>query len=180
MVRSDRERDPATWAADINVSPLVADGGHPAYAADDQRHLAPPKAAFELVERHGQFDPVIGAAEDGTPAPASLAEVRQAYEIARQEKGSLDDPDAPDAELVEIAADPLHPAQRYVIRHDAQLEIPYLPDPLAEGVVLFGLPGTADPYGYRSRPIPGTAPGRFGSGWSQATDRRPGMRRPGC
>jgi hypothetical protein len=102
----------------------VTAGGHPPYEAVDERHVAPPKAALDMVERHGLLDAAIGS--DGQPPDADRqAAMAAAYEIARREKGSLADSE---------------PA--------AQLTLPYLPDPLATGAFFFGLPGQppAEPF----------------------------------
>ena len=124
----------------------AAGEGHPGYRPHDDRHVAAPKAAFDLVERHGLFDPVVGSTGE-PPDPTRQAEIRAAYAIAIREKGSFDDPSLPGAEVVTIteaqsrsdgtAEDP----QRYVVHTAEQLELPYLPDPLATGALLFGLPG---------------------------------------
>jgi hypothetical protein len=147
VIRSNGD-DPDAWAAGFNAEHEA--GGpnpHPAYAGHDDRHLAPPKASFELAERHGVFDAVIGA--DGQPDAARLAAIADAYQVARREKGSFDDPDVPGAELVPIphppaaAGEPDRSDQWYVVHGEEQLELPYLPDPLCGGAVFFGLPGAA-------------------------------------
>jgi hypothetical protein len=118
VVRSNGTLSPNEYAA-AAVTDLPA--GHPGYVGHEDRHVAAPKAALELVERHGLLDAVIGS--DGSPPDsARRAAVAAAYEVARREKGSLKD---------------IHP--------EDQLELPYLPDPLAVGALFLGLPGTADP-----------------------------------
>lgn len=142
VVRSTAGLDPAGYAAAV-ADELLARGLEP-YRDHDDRHLAPPKASFETAERHGMFDPVM--ASDGTPPSAEqLAQIREAYAIARREKGTYDDPGAPGARTVAIPADTGdRPPGRYVVWETDSLELPYLPDPLAEGVLFFGLPGTPD------------------------------------
>ena len=143
VVRSDVGRDPEAYAADFNAEFPE----HPGYAPVDVRHLAPPKASFDLAEKHGMFDLAIGS--DGTPPSAEqVATIAGAYEVARREKGSFDDPDAPGAEVVEIATPDGAPGGRYVLHAVDRLELPYLPDPLAVGVLFWGLPGTppGEPY----------------------------------
>ena len=79
-----------------------------------------------MVETHGLLNEVFGS--DGQPPDdARRAAIRAAYELARREKGSLET-GAPDDSQRD-----LHPEE--------QLALPYLPDPLAAGVVFFGLPG---------------------------------------
>lgn len=142
--------DPAAWAAAVAAGqgPLI-ESPHVPYEGRDERHVAPPKASFELAERHGMFDLVIGPGRN--PDPARLAQVAEAYELARREKGTYDDPEAPGAEVVLILHPLAHPGeparseQRYVVNRTPQLDLPYLPDPLAEGAVFFGLPGAVPP-----------------------------------
>ena len=140
VIRSNRGLEPGAYAAWFNALPEVLEEGHDPYSGFDDRHLAPPKTSYEMAEKHGAFDPVMGADPLLPPDPAVLADIRAAYELARREKGSFDDPSVPGAEVVEIDAGHEHP-QRYVIHHADQLELPYLPDPLATGVVLLGVPG---------------------------------------
>jgi hypothetical protein len=126
VVRSNFSQSPEAYAAAFNASPIVTVEGHAEYGAVDERHVAPPKASLRTVETHGLLDDVIGS--DGQPPDAARrAAIRAAYELARREKGSLE---------TGAAGDPqrdVHP--------EAQLELPYLPDPFARGAVFFGLPG---------------------------------------
>ena len=140
VVRSDVGLDASGYAAAI--ADEIAGLGLEPYRDHDDRHIAPPKASFETAERHGMFD--LAMSSDGTPpTPEQVAAVREAYEVARREKGTFDDPDAPGVRVVEIpsgAED--RPPGRYVVWDTPDVELPYLPDPLAEGVIFFGLPGT--------------------------------------
>jgi hypothetical protein len=142
VVRSDVDQDAAGYAAAI-VDELAALGLEP-YREHDDRHVAPPKASFETAERHGMFD--VAMSSDGTPPSADrLSQIREAYAVARREKGSFDDPEAPGARVVEIPAETGdRPSGRYVVRDTPTVDLPYLPDPLAEGVLFFGLPGTPE------------------------------------
>jgi hypothetical protein len=78
-----------------------------------ERHLAAPLGPQLLAEHHGMFD-TPGGLDPG------------AYNTIVQREGTL---------LVgtDPAQEQTHP--------EAQLSIPYLPDPLARGAALFGLPG---------------------------------------
>lgn len=149
------------------------------WRADSQRHLVPPKATQYECELHGLFDAAMGAGD-----PASI---KAALAVALRESGTLTDTTIADLaepgvrnpvvgiELVTgpTADDPLHtdPAQiprgdglsrgQYAIHTEEDLALPYLPDPLADGVsfmfpdagkgtVLSGLlamEGTHLPYG---------------------------------
>jgi hypothetical protein len=136
VVRSTAELGPDAWAAQINASELGA--GHQPYDGFDDRHVAAPKASLALVESHGGFDDVFGS-DGAEPDTAKRAALAAAYEVARKEKGSLDDPSLPGVEVVELGGDIQR--QRYVVHHEETLELPYLPDPLAAGAVFFELPG---------------------------------------
>lgn len=143
---------PAAYAAETIAAhpelPLV-------WREDSQRHLAPPKTSQFEAELHGAFEDAIGPAK-------SAAAVRTALGIALREAGSfldvtvadLDNPGArlpqpgvvfhvsptADAPVVTDPAalpdgNPLSPGQ-YVAHDVDELVLPYLPDPLAEGVSL--------------------------------------------
>jgi hypothetical protein len=83
-------------------------------SAPSERHLAPAKVSQETAEVHGMFDTATGL--DKT-----------VYTLLTQKDG-------------DFGVDPAHPDQP-VPHPEAQLELPYLPDPLAAGAAFFGLPG---------------------------------------
>ncbi|MGI8573778.1 MAG: hypothetical protein ACR2MA_00220 [Egibacteraceae bacterium] len=139
VVRSDADRTVDQYTEEFNASELVAGGGHDLYQAHDDRHVAPPKAALQLIELHGCLDDVVGS-DGAEPDGARRAALQAAYALAAREAGSLDDPSLPGAEVVELRDDS-EPRQRYVVHPEAQLTLPYLPDPLATGAMFFGLPG---------------------------------------
>ena len=130
VIRSDFDRSSAVYAAD-----------HPQYIAVNERHVAAPKAALAQIEAHGLLD----AAFDAKPGALTDAEVRairqEVYELARREAGSLTDTTLPTVIFVPTSAE--DPAQGYAVHTEAQLELPYLPDPWSAGAVFQGLPGTA-------------------------------------
>lgn len=134
VIRSNAGVPAPAYAAAFNQSEPVTAGRRRGYAEHDVRHLAAPKGALEMAERHGMFDQAVGA------GPEAGAAIAAAYEIARREKGSFDDTALPDTEAVVLQTGSAAP-QRYVIHRAAELALPYLPDPLAAGVVLFDLPG---------------------------------------
>jgi len=143
VIRSDRGSDPGAYAAAFNVE--FPD--HVGCAPEDVRHLAPPKASFDLAEKHGLFDLAIGS--DGAPPTAEqVAAIAGAYAVARREKGSFDDAAAPGAVVVDLLQADGEPGGRYVAHHVDQLDLPYLPDPLATAVTFWGLPGVASGEGY--------------------------------
>ena len=116
VVRSNHDATAEEYAA-----------AHPesGYAAANDRHVAAPKASLALVESHGLLDAALDAKNQGLPPDAVAEEVRKVYELALKEAGSLVDPADP-------TGDPIHA--------EDQLVLPYLPDPLAPGVVMQGLP----------------------------------------
>ena len=81
-----------------------------------ERHIAPPKTSQTMAEEHGMLDTPAGRPD------------KAAYAMLTNKDGSFN-------------SDPLdleHP----VPHPEAQLMLPYLPDPLATGAVFRGLPGT--------------------------------------
>lgn len=123
----------------------------------NERHIVPPKAALSTVETHGMLDGAFGP--NGNAA--------HYYNICKRESGTLDDQfvsntETGDAEFL-VDVDQHNPVDGksttvphglvfvrpdgpsgecgYTIHLEEQLRIPYLPDPLAHGATLFGLPG---------------------------------------
>jgi hypothetical protein len=126
VIRSDAGADvgAAQWAETNGV------GG-----ATCERHVVPPKVSQLQAERHGAFDAAIG-----TGATAA-----DTYELARREKGQLHHAAARmrdgSTRHRRTRLDET-PAGQYVIDPDQDLVIPYLPDPVADAVTVFGAPGT--------------------------------------
>jgi hypothetical protein len=126
-------------------------------AQTDERHIAPPRAAVQLVEQHGMLDDGNGRLRGDAATYA---------EIVSRDRG----------QFTTSGETPLEP--------DAQLTVPYFPDPLARGAALAGLPHAPD--GTESvidagtlsyRPPPDVVPLAgsvtqisFGTGWP---DRQP-------
>ncbi|MEU2791348.1 hypothetical protein [Streptomyces sp. NPDC007100] len=170
---SGRPLTPQEWAALRN--PQVpdhekespADGLDRRYRAFDERHISPPKTALQMAEQHGMYDGVFGPGK-----PDALR--RQYFAAASREAGSYLDtvvslPEDPRVTRDLKAAREIHVAKHsprdtspltelpvargsglhtgeYVVHDAGQLLLPYLPDVLARGVSLRGLPGTgADP-----------------------------------
>jgi hypothetical protein len=108
------------------------------------RHLAPPKESQLQAETHGAFDGAIGPAGD----PSGFAA------LARREAATFYD--VPGAVVVAQAAptkvvppvarrgDPLPVSHAYLTAPTAHVAAPYLPDHLARGVAIHGLPDRAD------------------------------------
>jgi hypothetical protein len=85
-------------------------------AAISERHIAPPKTSQNMAETHGMLDTTAG------PPDPSL------YNMLVDRDGSFNQ-------------DPDHPEQPEG-HPEAQLELPYLPDPFAPGAAFRTLPGT--------------------------------------
>ncbi|MFF4187652.1 hypothetical protein ACFYZ9_31115 [Streptomyces sp. NPDC001691] len=155
----------------------AVDGLDRRYKPVSERHVAPPKTALQMAEEHGVFDPVFGADK-----PQRLRE--EYFEAASRESGSFLDTVVRDAEWphsehdllqeqeIHVAKHSVHdpdpltalPLPRrgaglkrgeYVVHSGDQLLLPYLPDVLAEGVMLRGLPGDTE---NRKIPFPGPWP----------------------
>jgi hypothetical protein len=86
-------------------------------AQTDERHVAPPRAAVQLVEQHGMLDDGSGRLRGDAATYA---------EIVSRDRG----------QFATVGDTPLEPR--------AQLTVPYFPDPLAHGAALADLPHTPD------------------------------------
>ncbi|GGP44913.1 peptidoglycan-binding domain-containing protein [Streptomyces abikoensis] len=123
------------YAADFNRSSLVTTGGHVPYQGADERHVVAPKASLRCVEWHGLLDGAIGSTDQHAQ--------NSVYEVARREKGSLNDSSQPNVRLETVdspATDPRNPAVT-ALHTGETIELPYLPDPLARAAVFLDLPG---------------------------------------
>jgi hypothetical protein len=148
VIRSDLEMSAAAYAASPGVQAALAKtGAAHSYAADAQRHLAPPKASEQMAEQHGRLDAALG----GSPAAMTAA-----LRVALREEGTFLDPTIVDVatgqkmvaqstiELIPPGT-PMPPRRgaglpdgAYAIYPDPGVVLPYLPDPLAIGVSLTG------------------------------------------
>lgn len=142
VIRSAVDQDPDTLALTVTGP-----------AATSERHLAPPKTSQIQAELHGMFDPAVGSTR--------RADHRKQLHIARREAGSFFDLDVPrlgNADVrdpqpgVALAFDPSVPTSeraslplplgkapgpgQYVVHDTNKLRLPYLPDPLAQGISL--------------------------------------------
>lgn len=165
VIRSDVDLSTAEYAAapavqtaldQVRARLTIAAGDKPdhVYRPHCDRHVVPPKAAQLFAEQHGCFDAYIGPGKDHAAGHA----------LARREAGNLfarrwvrlsDGVEEPipgaDVRIASVntaptslaglaTGDPLQPGE-YVLHRETQLLVPYLPDPLAIGVVFVGLPG---------------------------------------
>lgn len=134
--------DPATYAA-----------AHPDYHPTSERHLAPPKTTQMTAELHGQFDEGIGhgaseqaraqdmlaiaLAEDGTLVDVDRVDLdNPPNRVAQPGVALVTSAAVPQAELkaLPLAAGEAPAPGQYVVHDTDDLTLPYLPDPLAEGV----------------------------------------------
>jgi len=103
----------------------------------NERHVAPPRATQWLAEQHGTFD-----------TPAGLDAAAYALIVAR------------DRSLADVGQKVFFgDKDPYVVHPEAQLTLPYLPDPLSRGAALRGLPGM-DPAAVLHIPFDGAWPSR--------------------
>ncbi|MCH8557937.1 MAG: hypothetical protein LAT84_08950 [Balneolia bacterium] len=123
----------------------------------NERHIAPPKAAQEMAERHSLFDTAITGNND---------RLKQ-FNIAVKEKGTFKDkliidvntgePSIPVEGLGLVKPgesgvqpfDGLGPGEpleedHYLVYDTKKLQLPYLPDPFSGELALLGLPGAGD------------------------------------
>ena len=114
----------------------------PDAAAQRTRHLFPPKTSQQMAELHGMFEEAFGAA--GDPAVG--------YRISLRESGKFSDSKIIDVHTVNPAAPqrtipfgkPVPQGADWINQTDATLPTPYLPDPIAAGAALRGVPGLVD------------------------------------
>ena len=143
--------DPGTYAA------LMATA-HPDlvlnYRATSERHIAPPKGSLEMAELHGMMDAAIGSTDpvvrkkqlavalrdDGTLLDVDVVDATDpAVRHPQPGIGLAAGPEVPAATLKNLndlkRGEPLTPGQ-YVVHDVDDLVLPYLPDPLANGVAM--------------------------------------------
>ncbi len=171
VVRSGVTQDPATLELTVTDPTAYAEqvkARHRDYHSTSERHLAPPKTTQMTAELHGKFDGGIGDSasekarsdaalalaltEDGSFLDRDRADLDHPAKRIKQPHVRLVDPpvqqtDTPLKKLPLQEGESLAPGQ-YVVHDVDDLTIPYLPDPLAEGVSLvFPEAGT-------DRPVP--------------------------
>ncbi|MGX5515368.1 hypothetical protein [Bacillus cereus] len=104
-----------------------------------ERHVVAPKVSLDLVEKHGLLDAALDAIKT-LPKDKALARIQEVYNLAKREAGSLNN----GSHTVFIHTNPSS-NEGYSVHKEKQLILPYLPDPLAIGVVCQGLPGGSLP-----------------------------------
>jgi hypothetical protein len=126
VVRSDFNRSPSQWLADVEPGP--------AYAEHDDRRLFAPKTSQQMAELHGRFDAAFGSHGDHSGA----------FALGAREKGTFEEPAIPSFGTPGKVGDTVVNSDA-----DAVLVAPYLPDPIAAGIVLRGMPNLELAHGVR-------------------------------
>lgn len=165
-IRSNYNLSAEEWANKPYVTDLVKEidakfkglnnGFGYSYKAINERHVVPPKTSQHDAETHECFDRSMGPAADADPW----------FNIALKEEGRLSDTHIHDGNggHIDVSADvklittpgakqgapmatlPLAPGAglgsgQYIINTATEVQLPYLPDPLARGAAFRGLPG---------------------------------------
>jgi hypothetical protein len=136
-------------AANVDADPALQ-----LYNALNERHIAPPKTSQDMAEKHGLFDVLFKQYANGDADAAKLAlwlgwKEQGTFldrKVLNEISGMLEDVvglvpiPAPGAAFQwPVSAGDTLPAKQYVTHTAAQLRLPYLPDPLAVGVLLQGI-----------------------------------------
>jgi len=108
--------DPLTTPGESGDRIVIRSNFNTHIAGVSERHIAPPKTSQSMAETHGMFDTVAGPPD------------KSVYPLLVNRDGAFNN-------------DPAHPDQP-VAHPEAQLRLPYLPDPFAPGAAFDGLPGT--------------------------------------
>lgn len=165
VIRSNFDIDAAAYASSAPVQAALA-GAHYAYGPQDDRHVVPPKTSQLMAETHGLFDAQMGAGPAGIVAAFNVAAkeagtyLDTAIVDTATGKKTIDvsanlqlvtPPGVPASPPPPMSL-PLKPADeddpvgerlapgQYVVYPPARLHLPYLPDPIARGVALRGVP----------------------------------------
>ena len=137
VIRSDFDRTAAEYAGEVGQElPEVT------YWPTNDRHLVPPKTSQLMAETHGMFDHAFGPS--GKPTAAFAVAAREYATLERDHEGQLlpgtvrvagqvppDTTPSPDEEA----------PGSYLVNTEAKFPLAHLPDVMAKGVALVGLPG---------------------------------------
>lgn len=168
VIRSNLGVTAADYAASAEVTVALQQAGvtH-TYAEDSQRHLAPPKGSEQMAEQDGRFESAFG----GSPAQATAA-----LRLSLREEGTFLDPliidpakgqkTIPQSMISLFPAGTSLPKDRggglprgaYAFFPNAEVVLPYLPDPLAIGVSLTGYDYTGTEVFHQWARFPGAWP----------------------
>lgn len=154
--------DPAAYAAEVGA--VLPDSG---YVAISERHLAPPKTSQVQAEQHGKFDAAFGSSSPDAHRSMLAWALRENGSFFDLEVAHPTDPAQTVPQLrVRLEQNPAEPRTtpktlplppgdapepgQYVVHDVDDLHLPYLPDPLADGISLVFPEAAAD----RSIPFP--------------------------
>jgi len=139
VLRSDVDRDNATY--DQQVMQAAATDA----AAHRTRHVFPPKTSQDMAERHGMLE-IAFRDRTGQLDPDA------GYRISLRESATFANAEIIDVHSVDVHnprptirfGTPVNVGDHWINTADETLPTPYLPDPIAAGVALRGLPGLVD------------------------------------
>jgi hypothetical protein len=168
VIRSNEGISAADYASSPEVTEALEDAGAPhTYAEDSQRHLAPPKSSQLMAEQHGRFDTAFGGSaaqmtaalrmalrEEGTFLDETIVNLTTGQKTIAQSTISLH---PPGTSLPANRGDGL-PGGAYAFYPDAEVLLPYLPDPLATSVSLTGYDYTGTEVFHQVAEFPGDWP----------------------
>jgi hypothetical protein len=138
VIRSNFDKTAAQYANDPTVEKAL-DGRQ--YAPTNDRHIVPPKTSLQMAETHGAFDRFMGGGASDQACDAG-------YNLALREAGTLADTaivnvstGAASIQVQGVKVVSTGSSGQSVIHTEPQLRIPYLPDVIARGAALSGVPG---------------------------------------
>ena len=155
VIRSNFDKSAEEYSNQDYVLEALSETEH-TYSSKTNRHVTPPKTSQLMAEQLGMFESAFGPTWD----------TNTSFKIALREEGTFMDPKVVDMatgqKTIDVADDigvypketelPKHRGEilpeeayskknAYIYRKGDKLILPYLPDPLAKGVVFYNLPG---------------------------------------
>jgi hypothetical protein len=138
VIRSNYDKTAPQYVSDPAVQKAL-DGRQ--YAPTNDRHIVPPKTSLQMAETHGALDQCMGGG-------ASDQACDTGYNLALREAGTLADTAIVDVStgvasipVQGVKTMPSGSAGHSLIHTELQLRTPYLPDLIARGAALSGIPG---------------------------------------
>ncbi len=127
------------------------------YHGFNDRHIAPPKSTQRMSERHGKFDDAFGLGSQpqsvfgmfsrgsGTFNDTSIINLQTGQaeplpDVTRPGPGGTQTTFPNGLKFIKTDQ-AIDPNSGYSVHYEDQLRLPYLPDAIADGAALFGLPG---------------------------------------
>jgi hypothetical protein len=173
VIRSDLDTAAADYINSAGIKEALEQAGvEHTYAAESQRHLAPPKGSVAMAEQDGRLDAAFGGTpaqmatalrvalrEEGTFLDATIVDTATGQKTINQST-TLTHPsglDLPTEEQRGAGLGPENPGA-YAYHPDDSVVLPYLPDPLAVGVAVVGYDRAGTELFAHIEPFPGTWP----------------------